>query len=117
LAVGSEKGVCLWDTESWEAVRDVTVEAAAQATRAVAFSADGRMLAVAVPLGPVRLLTADGDRVLATLEAPVPSAPDELTFSSDGALLAVVGEIDGIQLWDLRRARQRLEEMRLDWQP
>jgi len=64
----------------------------------------------------VRLIETATGRELATLTAPELHDIHWLCFRPDGEQLAV-GCANGIlQLWDLRRIRERLAEMGLDWE-
>jgi WD40 repeat protein len=78
------------------------------------FSPDGSILAVAYSSHQIKLLRADDLKSIATLESPDPRLAGELSFSPDGALLAV-GTDNGAQVWDLRAIRARLAAMNLDW--
>jgi eukaryotic-like serine/threonine-protein kinase len=81
------------------------------------FSPDGAMVALLMgrDVGGrdtrVRLVAPATGQELATLEAGRP-----LAFTADGAQLATVGEQSGtLVIWDLRRIRQHLATMKLDW--
>lgn len=76
------------------------------------FSPDGRMLALARGRNDdLRLVEADTGREWATLEAGEPHC-----FSPRGNWL-VTSEANGlIRLWDLRRIRQQLATLNLDWE-
>jgi WD40 repeat protein/Flp pilus assembly protein TadD len=83
----------------------------------LAFSHDGRMAAIAYTRQLTRLIELESGRELATLSPPVPEALTSLCFLSDGSRL-MAGTANGtIQSWDLRRIRQQLRDMRLDWDP
>jgi WD40 repeat protein len=75
------------------------------------FSPDGRTLAlVRGRNSDLKLVEADTGREWATLEAGEP-----LCFSSRGNWL-VTSEANGLlRLWDLRRIRQQLATLNLDW--
>ncbi len=64
----------------------------------MAFSPDGRMLALCAVLG-VRLVNVATGRTVATLISKVP-AIDSVAFSPNGKLLAA-GGLEGAELWDL----------------
>ena len=81
----------------------------------VAFSPDSRLLAVAHSISLVKLFDTQTGRELAALESPDPQLLSSLCFSPDGETLAATCETHRIQLWDLRRIRQRLAELGLDW--
>jgi serine/threonine protein kinase/WD40 repeat protein len=81
----------------------------------LAFSRDGRMLAIARSAWTVQLIEPATGREIATLSAPDPQHINSLGFSPDTGLLAVATDNHVIQLWDLRLIRRELEEMDLDW--
>jgi WD40 repeat protein len=81
----------------------------------LAFTGDGRMLAVAHSSSSVRLLDPTTGDELATLTAPDPQRITGLSFSPDGDLLAVATVNRLVQLWDLRAIRRQLTTMGLDW--
>ncbi len=82
----------------------------------MAFSRDGRMLAIACSRYAVQLIDASTFEPLARLEPPAPQGLTWLCFSPDGTQLAAAAGGNGTtQLWDLRAIRQRLADMGLDW--
>ena len=62
------------------------------------------------------LINPSTGRELATLAAPQPQTINWLCFSPDGSRLAVACRNQTIQLWDLRRIRQQLAAMKVDWE-
>jgi WD40 repeat protein len=81
----------------------------------LAFSRDGRMLALARSAWTVQLIDAATGQEIATLSAPDPQHINALCFSPDAGHLAVATNNHTIQLWDLRLIRRQLQEMDLDW--
>ena len=55
-------------------------------------------------------------REYATFEMPEAQVIITLAFSPDGGLLAVAGQTQVIHVWNLRRIRQELAELKLDWE-
>jgi serine/threonine protein kinase/WD40 repeat protein len=118
LVTGSREEYCFWEVGSWRPVRTIGRDHAPSVGGLLAFTRDGKVLAVAHSPTQLRLLDAATGRELATLTAAWPPAVRWLAFSPDGGLLAAAcGANEGIQLWDLRRIRARLASMGLDWAP
>ena len=82
----------------------------------VAFSRDGRMLALAHSRYTVRLYDAATFAELARLEALDPRHITWLRFTPAGGLLAATTD-HSIQLWDLPAIRNQLRAIGLDWKP
>ncbi|HTU89768.1 MAG TPA: hypothetical protein VMF69_06715, partial [Gemmataceae bacterium] len=82
----------------------------------LAFTTDGKILAIAHSLREVRLIETATGRELATLIAPEPLPIRWLCFRPDGELLAVACGNRVLQLWDLRRIHERLADLGLDWE-
>jgi tetratricopeptide (TPR) repeat protein len=85
-------------------------------TWGVAFSPDGRLAAWGGGSGFIPLIDPDSGRELARLEGPHQDRLSRMTFSPDGTLL-IGTTIDSacVRVWDLRRIRQGLAELGLDW--
>jgi tetratricopeptide (TPR) repeat protein len=81
----------------------------------LAFSGDGRLLAITRTLHRVQLVDPTSGRELATLVAPDEHLIHGLCFNHDGTQLAATTGDHGVQLWDLRLLRQQLAAMELDW--
>ncbi|HYV28108.1 MAG TPA: tetratricopeptide repeat protein, partial [Candidatus Eisenbacteria bacterium] len=115
LVVGDEVEYRAWDLRTWQS-RYALPRDVAGFWAYMAFSRDGRMLAVAISRSTVRLVQAATGSELATLEAPDRMDIHWITFNADGTQLAVVTGAGPIQLWDLRLIRQQLATMKLDWE-
>jgi hypothetical protein len=81
----------------------------------MAFTRDGKVLAVAWSRHLVRPVNASNGQELATLTIPDPQRITKLCFSPDEDQLAVATENYVIHLWDLRGLRAQLVELGLDW--
>jgi WD40 repeat protein len=113
LVTGTERGHSFWEAGSWQPGREIRDGGW---YRAVAFSRDGKLLALDSRVrGSVRLLDPGTAQEIATLTAPDPAGITWLCFSPDGSQLAVAAENNLIHLWDLRRIRRQLVELNLDW--
>jgi len=82
-----------------------------------AFSPDGKLLAVETGSAVVRLLNPDTGRQYARLEDPNHDRASTLAFSPDGSQLVATNDHHSIHVWDLRKIRQQLATMDLDWDP
>jgi serine/threonine protein kinase/WD40 repeat protein len=81
----------------------------------VAFSRDGRLLAVTDVVGLVRLKDPASLRTLATLSLSEPVKVMSLGFSPDSRLLTAGTDGAMVQVWDLERIRRSLATLGLDW--
>ncbi len=111
LAAGANDVYRLWKVGSWER-RDIPGGAFPYV---MAYSADGDTMAVSHSSSAVRLVYLRTGQTLAELEAQNPQMMSWLQFAPDGSWLAVACSTHVIQLWDLRRIRQQLAAMGLDW--
>ena len=72
----------------------------------VAFSKDGKLLAVSQSNGEILLIDVETRRQLGKLPAGTSGEAGRLAFSSDGVLLAAVGFNSGVVLWDVASRTQ-----------
>jgi WD40 repeat protein len=119
LVTGSLREYRCWKTADWQEDKDWKAIPRDRADRRgpLVFTADGSVLAVAPSRTKVQLFDVTGaaPRELATLTPPEPEIVVQLRFSRDGGQLAVGTERGAVHLWDLRRIRERLSAMNLDW--
>ncbi len=113
LLTSSGAGYSFWRVGSWELSGRVPASSDVLWLR-VAFARDGTLAAVMLPNGKVQLVDPNTASSIAILEAPNPAHLTWLCFNRDGSMLAAVG-YHAIQLWDLRRIREQLVPMGLDW--
>jgi serine/threonine protein kinase/WD40 repeat protein len=83
----------------------------------MAFTPDGRLMAVAHSLERIKLVRTDIGEEVATLASPASLHVTALAFSPDGSLLAGTTVNYVIFLWDLRLIRRQLAAFDLDWDP
>jgi tetratricopeptide (TPR) repeat protein len=103
----------LWAVDSWKPGPHI---GGGNSFTPVAFSDDGRLLAVETGLGVVRLVDPDTGREYARLEDPNRDRAGALTFSRDGSqLVTTSNDSHSIHVWDLRAIRERLAKIDLDW--
>ena len=81
----------------------------------VAFSPEGKMLAVALSQWDVKLIDAETLGEIVTLPAPERGVLTRLCFSPDGSRLVAGTRAGLIQVLDLRGLRRQLAEIDLDW--
>jgi WD40 repeat protein len=83
----------------------------------VAFARDGALLALCLDRNRIELYDAATLRRLAALETPVgPASLTGLCLSPDGTRLAAITDYNVVALWNLRRLRQELAALDLDWE-
>jgi WD40 repeat protein len=102
--------------ERWRAGGDAAGDVHAPAGL-IAFSPGGEVVAVRHNRLVIRLLDPATGRELADLTAPDLGLLCGLAFGPGGRLLAAATENGTVHLWDLRRVRERLAVMGLDWGP
>ena len=83
--------------------------------RAMAFTPDGSVLAIARTRTLVQLIDPDTGAELADLEMPDTYSITSLAFNRDGTLLAAGRANSVVQVWDLRRLRSLLAKLGVDW--
>lgn len=105
----------VWETGSWKRRYGLEPNSSEPHSPALAFSPDARMLAVVLEPAVVRLVVAETGELLADLEDPSSAKISYLRFSPDGARLYALQWDQQIQVWDLRRIREELRKIGLDW--
>jgi WD40 repeat protein len=102
-------GCRLWAVGSWQPGPHVG------GLGPVAFSADGKLLAVDTVDGAVRLVDPETGREYARLDDPNRDRAKSLNFSPDGTqLITTTNDSHSIHIWDLKLIRQQFTEMGLD---
>lgn len=107
LVVGSPTAYEFFETQVWRAGPRLERDQA-HLPGVMAFSSDGRLLAVASSSHNVRIVDTATVTTLATLTASEPHLISCISFSPHGEFLAVGTENHVIQLWDLGLIRQKL---------
>jgi len=80
------------------------------------FDATGSIIAYSVTNHLVRLASVETGEELATFERPsYPERAEGIAFSRDGGWLAITYRYQSIEVWNLRRIREELRQMALDW--
>jgi len=109
LVVCSEKEYRFWEVGTWKQGPGIARFSAATGPRSMAFSPDGRIMALVYTDSLVQLRDAHTQAPIASLQTfvPNPEAVIYLQFSPDGTHLAVAYP-DRILIWDLREIRNEL---------
>ena len=82
----------------------------------VAFTADGKLMALEMAPGLIQLKEISSGRTVAKLEDPQGDLATWMKFTPDGTQLVVAARYaSAIHRWDLRAIRARLKSMNLDW--
>jgi serine/threonine protein kinase/WD40 repeat protein len=82
----------------------------------VAFTADGKMMALEMAPGVIHLKEVASGRTVARLEDPQGDLSSWMSFTPDATQLVVAARYAGaIHRWNLSAIRSRLKEMNLDW--
>jgi WD40 repeat protein len=105
---------CLWEVGTWRRGPSIPLQRTSDPAR-LAFSDDGRMLAVERTLTELALLDPRDMRELARLQSREPMILTPMRFSPDGSVLAAGTASGYLHVWDLRQIRARLRDMHLDW--
>src|SRR5262249_24430562 len=116
LLTGAGDAYRTWRVGSWRLEKSLTRrrEDGYLTAVAMAFSADGSLLAVVPRPGEIELRDFARQRPPAPLIAPGQPCLGGMTFSADGSRLAAC-ESRTLHLWDLRRLRRELAALGLDW--
>jgi serine/threonine protein kinase/WD40 repeat protein len=82
----------------------------------VAFTADGKLMAMELAPGVIHLIERISGRTVAKLQDPHNDRSTWMGFTPDGTQLVVAARYaSAIHRWDLRAIRDRLKPMGLDW--
>ncbi len=115
LIIAREDEFSFWDLASLQPIRRLRREIA-HFPGHVAFSPDGRLIALEMEPAVIHLKELATGRTVAKLEDPQGDRATWQGFTPDGTRLVVVAAYaDAIHVWDLRAVRSRLAGMGLDW--
>ncbi|HKM54113.1 MAG TPA: hypothetical protein VJY33_11950, partial [Isosphaeraceae bacterium] len=109
----SAPGHYLWDVGTWK--RHSYLPEHHGFLASPVFSHDGRLLARNVSLQQIRLVEVATGRTIAHLSTLQPLKQTPLAFSPDGTRLIASTNRKTALLYDLRRIREQLQTMDLDW--
>jgi tetratricopeptide (TPR) repeat protein len=104
-----------WRTGTWDLGLRIEQERHGTAFSPPVFTSDGRMMALGI--APDQVMLADGatGRELTRLTTLQSTTPTPLAFSPDGTKLVARTTQQTVLVWDLRRIRDRLVPLGLDW--
>ncbi|HZJ14585.1 MAG TPA: WD40 repeat domain-containing protein, partial [Chthoniobacteraceae bacterium] len=104
-----------WDLKTLQPTRRLRRDAPRYGSQ-VAFSPDEKLMALEVVPGVIHLTEAATGRTVAKLTDPFGDRATWMSFTPDGTQLVTASKYDKtIHVWNLRRIRAGLKEMRLDW--
>jgi WD40 repeat protein len=106
----------LRETGSWRPATALPFPEGRPLLGAAAFSPDARLLAIVRDLHSVQLFDVTTFQSLGTLTPPNERGIQTLEFSPDCGRLAAGCLTGRVQIWDLRRIRERLAGFGLDWE-
>jgi tetratricopeptide (TPR) repeat protein len=116
LIISQGDELTFWDVETLEQVGRISRDVAQYPGR-VAFSRDGRLMALEMAPGIIHLRDAATGRTVARLEDPHDDRAGWMGFTTDGTQLVVAAPYaKAVHVWDLRTIRRRLKGMGLDWE-
>jgi WD40 repeat protein len=115
LVTGSGTDYCFWRVSDWSPVRRIARPGLDDFPGPMAFSADGKLLAIAYSRAIVRLVEPETGNLLAQLEPTPGNDLIALAFNSDASELAVTQVDAPPQIWHLRHIREQLAAMSLAW--
>jgi hypothetical protein len=104
-----------WDVETLRLIRRLPRDSTPFPGH-VAFSPDGRLMALEMAPAVLHLKEVATGRTVAKLEDPFGDRASWQGFTPDGTRLVVAAKhATAIHIWDVRAIRTRLKEMNLDW--
>jgi serine/threonine protein kinase/WD40 repeat protein len=104
-----------WDVDTLHMTRRLGRDVPHMVGR-VAFSADGKLMALEMAPAVIHLMEVATGRTVAKLEDPNGDRATWMGFTPDGTQLVVAARYArAIHVWDLRAIRERLKIMGLDW--
>ncbi len=107
-------GYYFWEVGNWKR-EPVVLKMASTGVGAPAFSPDSRLVALCISPQQIRLAEVATGRAIAHLSSFQPLSATSLTFGPDGTKLIASTNRKTVLMWDLRRIRERLRRMDLDW--
>jgi WD40 repeat protein len=113
LVTGASDEYCFWEVETGVSGLRIPRAQAGTIWGPMAFTRDGNVMAIARSRWLVQLIETATGRELAALEQPDAQTVGWLAFNPDGTQLAVASDV--VHVWDLRKLREELVALKLDW--
>ncbi len=104
----------VWDVDSWTR-KPLLSERGFASQRAPVFNRDGSILSLLTADSQIRLIDMATERTLANLSNSLSLNSTPIAFSPDGTQLLAGTSTKTALLWNLRRVREWLRTMKLDW--
>jgi WD40 repeat protein len=105
----------LWEVPSWLRGPSRISPPLNLSATGVAFSPDSKLFALGSTTREIQLFETETAQPVARLQAPYPTQLSCLRFSHDGAQLVAVDTLSHVHVWNLRRLREHLRALNLDW--
>jgi WD40 repeat protein/serine/threonine protein kinase len=117
LLIVTGSGFRIWESGTWRPVRQFAPDHGGDNPKPYAFTQDGSILAAAVSLTTVCLFDTRTWQPVARLQGADDDWINHVSFTPDGASLLVksAGSTGVLRVWDLRRIREQLAAVRLNW--
>ena len=117
LVTGTGQEFRFWRVGNWEAGKVIPRPPDdGNMPGLVAFSPDGRLLAMAKSRSVIQLVDPETGEPLATLESPEATQDwHSQCFNSGGSTLVAASPNHRLQIWDLGEIRRQLRAINLDW--
>jgi WD40 repeat protein len=115
LVVGTSDEYQIREAGTWQLRHRIKRESNEPRSAPIALSPDSRVAAMVLTPEEVQLVNLSTARRIAALRSPTQIMPRSLRFTSDGSRIAVASSTGAVRVWDLRRIREQLAAMELDW--
>ena len=113
LVTAASDEYCFWNVETGDSGLRISRAQAGSIWGPMAFTRDGKIMAIARSRWLVQLVETATGRELASLEQPDAQTVAWLAFNPDGTQLAVATDV--VHVWDLHKLREELAALKLDW--
>lgn len=113
LVAGSGREYQFWSVGDWSPGPKIQREITTESPGPVAFSPDGKLVAIAQTWKTIKLLNATTKSVLASFSSPEPAQVSALKFTHDSNKLLVGTGTRAVEVWDLKEMRAALGDLGL----